>query len=224
MGDLDMRGQVLHPDGLQLRQRTVFMHDQAVGKLHDQFACQVLVLQHLPEIFLMLGGVPEDAQVIPYLQDISHSLQHVGFLVKDLCVVLTQRPGKMGKRVGDVAGPRGGNGKALAGRFAGLVHVFHVVHLLQDLPGPAHKLLPFRGQDHAVGAALEYSDPQVSFQFLDHPAQVGLGHMDFFRRLVDGAVVRNAHSILQVQNVQAFISLTGIRVKTARKPYRTCLV
>ena len=90
MRDLDISGQVFHPDGLHFCQRAVLMHDQTVGEFHNQVPGQVLIFQHLPEILFMLGGIPEDAQVIPYLQDVSHSLQYIGFLVENFRVILAQ--------------------------------------------------------------------------------------------------------------------------------------
>ena len=70
---------------------------------------------------------------------------------------------------------------------------------LRDIPedpaGLGHKFLTLMGGIHALIGAVEQRDPQLILQFLDTPAQGGLGDKQILGCLIKGTRLGNGYHI-----------------------------
>ena len=81
------------------RQSAVFMHDKHILEFHNQLAAQAFLLQHLLEVFIIVGGITDNTQVISYFQDVFYGLERIGFMIEKFKFICSQRTGEGGKGV-----------------------------------------------------------------------------------------------------------------------------
>ena len=82
-----------------------------------------------------------------------------------------------------------------------LKQFFDIVDLTQYQTDMLEEVLSFLRGDHSAVCPLENGKAQICLQFPDITAQVRLGNIQRFRSLVDGAITRHLHCVLDLKNV-----------------------
>ena len=70
--------------------------------------------------------------------------------------------------------------------------------MLHDLPGVPKKFLTLRGGSHTLVGAVENSDAEFRFQFLDGGSQAGLGDEKLLGSFTDGSLGGHGNDVFQL--------------------------
>ena len=168
----------------------------------NQLKVQLLFIQVIKEMRLVLDAIADDAQPEAAGEDIVDRLYGVGFLDAQSHVHLRiERLNKARHAVGNVAAARHGQAQAL--HIAGLVVAqgFHLLHLQKHTTGQLEEFLAAAGGHDAARRALKHRKAQVFFQFADGLAEVGLRHIEIFRRLRDRAGALHFNGVLKLDDI-----------------------
>ena len=234
--DLHIMVQLSEVFHLVLCQWAVPVGEQAVLELHHRLHFQAPAGAVVDVVVVVLGGIPQQRQVIAPAQ---HEVQRLhGAAFPDVDAELVGPGGffqEIHRRIGGVGG-MGDHHPQLGAALPGVVGIFgQAVYLFQHPRGLLDEPPPLLGGDHAGGRALKDAQAVFPFQILQRFADVGLGGVELLCRSAHRAPFLNGNEITQFCDVQSssllvnadsplFYQPGGRRVKPRLTPRRAGLI
>ena len=198
IGNVRIGQQILRLNRCHICQRMADMHLRHHGAAVKHLALQLVFPALLQNLLLLIAGVVENAQPKGSAADQLENILR-GFLLHHQIhqILIGEIPLVVNRQNPDDGGtPLGCQQQGKLLRPAAVqVLPLQLRDIPEDPAGLGHKFLTLMGGIHALIGAVEQRDPQLILQFLDTPAQGGLGDKQILGCLIKGTRLGNGYHI-----------------------------